>query len=171
MFSTFGTWLRGDARGFRDHGHRIHSSGDYRSPPPPAEHAGLRRWVQRVMHKRPVVLDASARVVVRDWLVASLTTRGVQVVALAVASDHVHALVRCRRRDVRRLVGLAKARASLAIGDAHPGTVWGKRCAIKAIRDRSHHVATFRYIVAHSRAGAAVWTYREPAPNPRARGA
>ena len=29
MFGTYSSWLPGDARGFRNRDHRIHSSGDY----------------------------------------------------------------------------------------------------------------------------------------------
>jgi hypothetical protein len=42
--NTYGTWLPGDPRGFHSRGHRVHSSGDYREPPPEREHAGLHRW-------------------------------------------------------------------------------------------------------------------------------
>jgi hypothetical protein len=38
------SWLPGDDRGFRSREHRIHSSGDYKNPPPKNEHEGLRRY-------------------------------------------------------------------------------------------------------------------------------
>src|SRR5205814_7189946 len=41
VISTRRSWLHGDRRGFRSRGHRIHSSGDYRDPPPQGEHEGL----------------------------------------------------------------------------------------------------------------------------------
>ena len=33
--STYGSWLRGDPRGFSTFRHREHVEGDYRSPPIP----------------------------------------------------------------------------------------------------------------------------------------
>src|SRR4051812_33366055 len=38
------TWLHGDSRGFPNRHHRIHSSGDYKNPPPQGEHSGLYRY-------------------------------------------------------------------------------------------------------------------------------
>ena len=35
--STYGSWLPGDQRGFRSRKHKIHSSGDYKNPPPASE--------------------------------------------------------------------------------------------------------------------------------------
>ncbi len=43
ILSTHGSWLPGNPRGFRSRNHRIHSSGDYKNPPPLGEHAGLHR--------------------------------------------------------------------------------------------------------------------------------
>jgi hypothetical protein len=36
---THNSWLPGDPRGFRSQNHKILSSGDYKNPPPPGEHA------------------------------------------------------------------------------------------------------------------------------------
>jgi len=47
VLGTRRSWLHGDGRGFRSRGHRIHSSGDYRDPPPEGEHAGLRAYHEK----------------------------------------------------------------------------------------------------------------------------
>ena len=44
QFSNYCAWLPGDERGFRNRDHRIDSGGDYKNPPPPEEHEGLRRY-------------------------------------------------------------------------------------------------------------------------------
>lgn len=163
-FSTFGTWLRGDERGFRDHDHRIHSSGDYASPPPHEEHANLRRWVRSVMHKAPVRLDPPIREAAGRVIVGDLRTRGVGLIALAVASDHVHGLGRFPAAAVREIIGCAKRRSSHAVRSALPGTVWAKRCGLKRIADRVHQRRVFRYIEDHRAQGAWVWTFRDSAP-------
>jgi hypothetical protein len=41
IVNTKNTWFHGDDRAVRDRDHRIHSSGDYKNPPPEGEHAGL----------------------------------------------------------------------------------------------------------------------------------
>jgi len=55
-WSTFGVWLPGDPRGFRSRGHRIHSSGNYKDPPPTGEHAGLWLHARRMVKQQPVYL-------------------------------------------------------------------------------------------------------------------
>ncbi|MFN0131206.1 MAG: hypothetical protein ACKVW3_01535 [Phycisphaerales bacterium] len=161
MFSTYGAWLRGDARGFRDHGHRIHSSGDYRNPPPADEHAGLRTWTKRAMRKPAVSLTPDQRREALAWLVRALRARGVELLALAVMAQHVHGLGRFEVAHARRVIGLAKARSSHALRDAIPGAVWAKKCALRLIRDRLHQATTFRYIINHEREGGKVWTFRD----------
>jgi REP element-mobilizing transposase RayT len=163
-FSTFGTWLRGDARGFRDRDHRIHSSGDYRNPPPIEEHAGLRRWVIEHLHKDPVRLRAAQRPQVGRVIVQQLRQRGADVLVVAVASDQVHLVLRCGSGEVRQLVGHAKRWSSHAIRAQIPGTVWAKKCGLKLIRSRAQQVATFEYITRHASRGAWVWTFRNHPP-------
>jgi REP element-mobilizing transposase RayT len=161
IFSTFGTWLRGDRRGFRDHDHRIHSSGDYKTPPPAIEHAGLRNWTIRVMHKDPVRLAPELRSRVGVALLRKLAEHEIQVLAISVSGEHVHLLGRFPHETARKIVGLAKAHASHTIRDAIPGVVFAKKCKLEPIQDREHHVNTFRYIVDHQEEGAWVWTFRE----------
>lgn len=35
LTNTYGTWLRGDRRGWRERHHRKHVEGDYKNPPKP----------------------------------------------------------------------------------------------------------------------------------------
>jgi Transposase IS200 like len=160
-FSTYGTWIRGDERGFRDHDHRIHSSGDYRDPPPHAEHQGLRRWVRQHMHKEPVRLDMTLRRVVCGRLVCLFQEKQIELLVIAVASDHVHGLGRFPETNVRTLIGHAKKYSSHAIRGTIPGAVWARKCALKAIKSRDQQRATFEYIVGHRVEGACVWTFRD----------
>ncbi len=53
-FSTYGTWLPGDPRGFRAWKHKLHSSGDYKSRPPQGEHAALQRYARDAIKNEPV---------------------------------------------------------------------------------------------------------------------
>ena len=52
--STYGTWLRGDPRGWRARHHREHVEGDYRNPPPPGTYAPMLAQSKKLM-KRPAV--------------------------------------------------------------------------------------------------------------------
>jgi REP element-mobilizing transposase RayT len=159
-FSTFGTWLRGDVRGFRDHDHRIHSSVDYRDPPPRSEHAGLRRWVVEHLHKDPVRLPVELRSRAGISILEKFRAKRIEIVVLAVAEDHVHGIGRFPEDQVRAVVGKAKRASSHAI----PGVVWAKKCGRKRIRSREQQQETFRYIARHATEGAWLWTFRDPQP-------
>jgi REP element-mobilizing transposase RayT len=114
------------------------------------------------MHKDPVRLTPSVRTRVGEAILVRLNELDVHVLAIAVSAEHVHLLGRFPITNARKLVGLAKSRASLAIRDAIPGVVFAKKCQLTATRDREHHAQTYRYILAHRDEGAWVWSYRDP---------
>ena len=93
QWSTFGAWLPGDPRGFRNHKHRVHSSGDYRNPPPEGEHAGLLRYAINAMHRDPVALSEDEREVARNAVVLKATMIGVDLACVSVCRKHVHVLL------------------------------------------------------------------------------
>src|SRR5438309_7358670 len=92
VVNTKNTWLHGDERGFRSRNHRIHSSGDYKNPPPPEEHVGLRHYHQR---RASEPLDIPEEL--RPSLVAGFRDRfakeGYPPLVVACDARHLHALV------------------------------------------------------------------------------
>lgn len=126
-FSTYGTWIRGDERGFRDHDGRIYSSGNYKCPPPREEHAPLRRWVLKHMHKPPVILAPALKIKCGQVLANKLRSQGVELLILAVLHDHVHGLGRFPGDEVDQLMGNAKRASSHAVREEIPGVVWAKK--------------------------------------------
>src|SRR4051812_17768658 len=91
VISTHRSWLPGDARGFRNRGHRIHSSGDYESPPPKLEHAGLR--LENLKWGEPVEIERELRATVGRAIDAALQAMKLEVVAVSVSGMHAHVLV------------------------------------------------------------------------------
>jgi len=158
-FNTFGTWLPGDPRGFRDHDHRIHSSGDYHHPPPPSEHQALRRSAQVSLHKQPVLLERGQQEQVGICLRDSLNAQGLRVHAIAVVSNHAHVLTSGTVDDasLRNVVGNAKRKSSLLLQAEIPGSLWQRKIGVYPVRDESHCVNVRRYIMAHADQGAWVW--------------
>jgi hypothetical protein len=184
--NTYGTWIRGDERGWRARHHREHVEGDYRNPPDPAAHFAERAF-SRTHTDTPVRLSPEARRVACDELVACLTHQHIEVIACAVDDHHFHILARFLLPEkptgsnpwasgtrnqplyayIRHVVGLAKSRAARAISSlalTSEGGVWGKRFKITPIADRAHQLNTYAYIADHASCGASVWTFRAPAP-------
>lgn len=188
--NTYGTWMRGDPRGFRARHHREHIEGDYKRPPAPGTYDGLLAHALK-RSAAPVHLSPSARRMACDAIAAYLQHRGVGVVACAVDDHHYHLLARfvlpeplsedlsrllanTRHQPlyayIRHLVGLAKAKSAGELSGAGlvpAGGVWGKRFKITPIADRTHQINVLRYIIRHARGGAAVWRFtRTECPPP-----
>jgi hypothetical protein len=183
--NTYGTWLRGDAWGWRARHHREHVEGDYRNPPPKGMYERLLRYSKDLMERAPVRLSAAARRIACDEFVASLQRHGIEVVCACIDDHHFHALARLvlprptdsdpwastrTRNDplyayIRHIVGIAKKDASRSVSDAGlapQGGIWGKRFKITEIEDRRHQVAVARYILRHGGKGAEVWRMLSP---------
>ncbi len=158
IWSTRGAWLPGDPRGFRDHDHRIHSTGDYKAPPPPGEHAGLHR-VARKLCPEEIHIPKHLRRTIADALGDKLLALERPPRIIAVARVHVHALVLAGATDVRPYIGRAKQAASHAVRSELPGRIWGQRCHPVRIRNEGHYRRVVDYIAAHSKQGAALWVH------------
>jgi hypothetical protein len=85
------SWLHGDKRGFRSRDHRIHSTGDYKNPPPPRENDGLRRYHQRRAGKH-VSFTLEVRIIILREFVLKMRKLGVHIIAGAIGKTHLHAL-------------------------------------------------------------------------------
>lgn len=158
QWSTFGAWLPGDPRGFRNHQHRVHSSGDYKTPPPRGEHTGLQSHARAIGHKPSVVLDDQLRTVVRDAIADKLRRMGVTTSCFCVSTNHVHLLVRLDPKDVNRQIGRLKRHSSHAIHGRVPGTVWAARCHTVFVKDDEHFQNVRSYILRHEQSESAeVW--------------
>src|SRR4051794_35542328 len=121
------SWLHGDARGFRSREHRIHSSGDYRNPPPADEHEGLRRYHQP-RSDEPVKFDFEIRAILLAAFVLKLRALGYRVIAASLGEQHLHVLVLLPwdLDEVRKILGKCKQRASHAVRKQLPGNIWSE---------------------------------------------
>ncbi len=163
ILTTKGSWLPGDPRGFRDHNHRLHSSGDYRHLPPTGEHAGLLRHNQRLA-AAAVILSPAARELIGSALRSKLQLDACRTLALTVAPTHAHLLVELAGDylAVRQYMGHLKRTSSHAVRQVLPGTVWAKSGRPIQIKDRAHQLQVFQYICAHAQKERAwVWTFRD----------
>lgn len=162
IFNTRGSWLTGDPRGFRSRNHRKQSDGDYQSPPAPGQHAGLHKVVRE--NSRPAVkLPQSTWPTIGEAVLGKCDEQGHRVLVIAVDAMHVHLQVElpADRKLVKQLVGSWKQKASHAVREEQPGSIWSKSCDPIVIRDEQHHRRAFRYIRDHAKQGAWVWSYKD----------
>jgi hypothetical protein len=127
QWSTYGAWLPGDPRGFRNRDHRIHSSGTYKAPPPSGEHIGLLWYATSRLKKNPVTLSMEHRVLARDAIVQKAAILRRPLAALAVCGQHVHALISVDDSIVDAEVGKLKRHSSHALRDGLPGNRLGSQ--------------------------------------------
>src|SRR5947209_9061428 len=86
--STYGTWLRGDPRGWRARHHREHVNGDYHSPPPRGMYDKLHARSKKLMKRDAVhVVDPRLRRIIVDEFVKRLQI-GKRNVIIAGFDDH-----------------------------------------------------------------------------------
>lgn len=161
ILSTRSTWLHGDPRGFRSRGHRIHSSGDYKNPPPEGEHAGLYRYHKERSMPAVIVRRLRDREVIVREVVRKLRSEGLHVIAVSMSATHLHVLSETpyAKREAQKLMGRCKQAASVRI--SIPGRVWGEGGSFDVIRDKAHLVNTYDYIREKQDAGTVVWSHRD----------
>lgn len=94
MGSTYGTWLRGDPRGWRAYHHREHVDGDYKNPPPAGTYDRLFAQSKRSMKRDEVLLDWNQRVVACREMGKTLLYHKVELIDLSVGAAHFHLLAR-----------------------------------------------------------------------------
>ena len=162
IINTKSSWLHGDPRGFRHRGHRIHSSGDYRKPPPEGEHWKL--FGYQIGKSRPEVHFANElRRMIGTALRDDLKAKGHRVLTVAVGKVHAHALVELPDNilRIRAIVGDAKRRSSRAVRQYLPGSIWAAGGTYKPVESRAHQRRAFRYILYDQGPGAWTWSFQD----------
>jgi len=157
VISTLNSWHHGDARGFRSRGHRIHSSGDYKNPPPVGEHAGLLRY-QKSISGDAIDLAEDIRSVVGRSIVAVLLEMNFRLLAAAVVDRHAHVVVELpfELATVKRIIGEAKRKSSRSAKKWMPGRIWSAGGTYKLVTNRSHLKNATDYVLYEQ--GDDAWT-------------
>jgi REP element-mobilizing transposase RayT len=158
VINTHATWLHGDAKGFRSRGHRIHSSGDYKNRPPGDEHAELHLHHEgRSVH--PTRLRTEFLGIVGQAILDSLQKKDLNVIAMSVSADHVHALVELPDNvpAIKKIIGWCKWYGTRAVSEQIQGELWADGCSYKPVDDRSHHRTVYNYILTKQK--LPVWTW------------
>jgi hypothetical protein len=177
--STYGTWLRGNPRGFRTFQHRQHVEGDYRNAPAPGVWEPVFERSKKTLRYPVLNLDMNQRRVICSAMVDKLQSDHVEVVVIAIVMNHFHVLARFpglaakqiqthgasilkdgRDPAPRHFLGRARRHASFelsAAGMKPVSPVWASRPKCEPIENRRRQVNTARYIEQHVEQGTAVW--------------
>lgn len=169
-WTTYGTWLPGDPRGFQTwRGHRY-------VPPPKRYAKPAERTYQSVeyetehhlasksMTQDPVHLMPDQRRIAVEAIVAQFAEMPIDPAILAVGGEHAHFLARFGAAKIRRTVGILKAAASRELHAA--GTaferVWTRGCHMKSKTTVKEVHGAFEYVRRHECEGAVVHVWRRP---------
>jgi len=157
-FGTHNSWLPGDPRGFRDHNHRLHSSGDHRHPPPTGEYAKLNQYAKQIS-STPLLINKSNQWVVLHAIKTKLEQLNHRSIAIACCGMHVHILAELPEclPEIKNITGKFKRSASLALHDSLPGRIWARGGNYEPVKTQSHQQATYAYILRHRKA----WVWSE----------
>ena len=159
IFTTYGTWLHGDPRGFRTRHHREHIEGDYKQPPPPGTYDKLATYSKSILKHPPVTLDDATRGIVGEAIVAYLACDGARLAELAVAATHVHLLAGLAAKQHRKVLGDVKRHVWFVLRDrGESRRIWAKGFKVVPIRDQKHWLSAQRYIAAHFDKEAWTWS-------------
>ena len=137
-WTTYGSWLPGDARGWVD------DHGLTREPSP-----GLAHQARRLMPEHSVVLTTHQRHAVEDAIVAECTFRGWTLHAVTCRTTHVHVVVSAGERIPHRVMGSFKAWCSRRLSDDVQGRQrwWTKGGSMRRLYDHRAIEATVEYVI------------------------
>jgi REP element-mobilizing transposase RayT len=104
-FTTYGTWLPGNAKGSVDDEHNVYGTSLVEAD------ADREQGAREAMTQAPYVITAAERAIVCNAMVELARDRGWDLLAAHVRSNHVHVVVSAER-DPGRLMSDLKSRAS-----------------------------------------------------------
>lgn len=157
---TYGSWSRGDPRGWRARHHREHVQGDYKHPPPKGKYDGLFEYSKSLMKRDPVKIERELRQFVLDAIIDKLLSNHIATAVGSLEGIHCHLLCQCADHNPRHWVGLAKENASHLVRQLELlplGGLWGKRSHPEPIEDAEHYENSLDYIRRHAARTAVVW--------------
>ncbi len=114
-WTTYGTWLQGDQRGYVKNGH-IYSGNDH-----------LMRANKQLQLQDEIRLIKIQQQIVREAIVKEARAQGQQILALSVNTTHVHIVSGNISKPISNIVAYYKKAARLALKSiGHEGKLWTK---------------------------------------------
>lgn len=169
-WTTYGTWLPGDPRGFQTWRGREYVPPPQRYANPeeaiyqPEPYQELHQRSREVMTELPSTLAPAERKVAAEAMVTECTLLPLVPSVLAVEENHVHLLLRVGSYSLRTAAGRLKAAASrhLHTSGFSRQKIWCQGCHLKSKDDARALRAAFDYVRRHEDAGAMIHVWRHP---------
>ena len=140
-FTTYGTWLRGDARGSRRHGQRVVPSSLV------LEHE------RSLLKYPPFVLDQAQRDVVTFAIEDYCSKKNQNLSALSVLSSHVHAVVTGASIEPGMMLNGFKSRATLLLRNSWElpleRRIWTRGGSVLGLHSERAVSSAVAYVVRH----------------------
>src|SRR5688572_32825754 len=86
--NTYGTWLRGDDRGWRARHHREHVEGDYKHRPPVERDRYMREYSRNALKHPPVRLTREQAQVAGTAMVERFIEAKIELLSFALDGHH-----------------------------------------------------------------------------------
>jgi hypothetical protein len=167
-WSTYGSWLPGDPRGFQTR------RGNEYVPPPkryaksgeptynPSDYSNRYQAAKAVV-SGSIKLGPGQRKCVLEAVVGQISRLPVIAAALTVSSEHSHLLAKFGNLRIRQTAGVLKGEATKALHDAgfSEERIWGAECHMKSKKEGREFQIAFTYVVNHVNEGAEVFIWPE----------
>lgn len=139
-WSTYGTWLQGDERGFVRDGKIL------------AGNKGLARANALSQVQGAVKLSRTQRGLVREAIVKEAALREQNVYALSVRATHVHIVVENIQMPISNMVAYYKKAGRLALkATGYTGKVWTRGYDKRYCFDKARLEKKIRYVKMHDK--------------------
>ena len=142
-FTTYGTWLHGDAKGSVDRNTNLPGT------PPAPEHDDFVRYEKDQLKHEPITLDADQRRCVRDTVQEVCRHRGWRLDACNVRTNHVHIVV-CAQDTPEKILNDFKSYATRRLIEGglidHDKTVWTRHGSTRYLKEDASVHAACRYV-------------------------
>jgi REP element-mobilizing transposase RayT len=112
-WTTYGTWLQGDERGYVKNG-KVYT-----------ENTPLRQANILFQSQGPVRLSAQQQNIVADAIISAAGAENHHIYAIAVKTDHIHIALRYSREPSNKIVARYKTVGRIALkSQGHTGNLW-----------------------------------------------
>ena len=138
-WTTYGSWLQGDERGYVRKGRVLGAS------------EGLERANRRMHTGGAVKLGKTEREIVKRAILAEGERIGEKILAIAVGSNHVHVVVAAGGKAISKVVSRLKCAAYYEVQkDSAGGRLWTRGYDKRLCLDEESLVARVRYEERHN---------------------